>query len=423
NLATDQRNTSASSSDSQSAPENAFDGDPETTWTPKTGSGEEWLQYDFTTNTVITGYSMALASPTDPVAASWVFEASRDGVNWARLDSRTSKTASADKDAKRYAFHNRQFYRYYRLRLTAPREISFNCHELGMYGLDDKANWTLVLSTDTTKTSASSEEKGHECPNAFDNNYATKWAPKMGYEDEWLRYAFFAPRIVSGYELLFTGTNEKTSSSWIIEGSNEGTSWTLLDTRVKQRPAPGQALNRYAITNTRPYKFYRLKSQKPRDCWFICHEWRLYGTEDLTDWNANMAADETKTTASSTDTNNVPKNAFDKNLKTSWIPVMGCGKDWIQYELPEPAIITGYMLWFSGSEPAARTSWILQGNNGGSTWKTLDTRQDEVGDLEDGKKYSFSNDTEYQFYRLQLTRRECWFYLNQMQLFGPRVDK
>lgn len=81
NLATDQRNTSASSSDSQSAPENAFDGDPETTWTPKTGSGEEWLQYDFTTNTVITGYSMALASPTDPVAASWVFEVGKFGVD------------------------------------------------------------------------------------------------------------------------------------------------------------------------------------------------------------------------------------------------------------------------------------------------------------------------------------------------------
>lgn len=91
---------------------------------------------------------------------------------------------------------------------------------------------------------------------AFDQDESTYWRSEDGVTTPWLRYQFTSGIVALGYVLRFT-IGAGTPSAWTFEGSNDGLSWTVLDTKTGQSPtAPG--INRYTISNATSYSFYRI---------------------------------------------------------------------------------------------------------------------------------------------------------------------
>lgn len=76
---------------------------------------------------------------------------------------------------------------------------------------------------------------------------------------QWLQAQIDQPRAATVYS--FTprpGWTGRAPSSWVFMGSNDGTTWTNLDSRTNQ-PAWGESEIRvFKFTNTTPYLYYRL---------------------------------------------------------------------------------------------------------------------------------------------------------------------
>lgn len=93
--------------------------------------------------------------------------------------------------------------------------------------------------------------------NAFDGNSGTFWTTNA-VSTGWLRAEMSAAVALNEYAITgragFTG---RSPNSWTFEGSNDGSSWTTLDTRSSVTWSGGETKT-YTFSNTTAYLYYRL---------------------------------------------------------------------------------------------------------------------------------------------------------------------
>jgi len=120
-------------------------------------------------------------------------------------------------------------------------------------------NAVRLRSTGGTATNGTNTSGNEGVDKAFDGTNA-KWYNGTGATD-WLQYRFASGKRhpLSRY-ILTTGNDvpERDPKDWQVQGSNDGTNWTTLDTRAGQSfPARLQAYP-YDIPLTAAYEYYRL---------------------------------------------------------------------------------------------------------------------------------------------------------------------
>ncbi|NLD37000.1 MAG: discoidin domain-containing protein, partial [Desulfatiglans sp.] len=84
---------------------------------------------------------------------------------------------------------------------------------------------------------------------AFDSNTNTAWTSSVNYNnsvDQNIRYQVSSPKIVTKYKVA-----SGSISGWSLQGSNNGSSWTVLHTSSQL----GQEIT---ISNTTAYTYYRI---------------------------------------------------------------------------------------------------------------------------------------------------------------------
>ena len=96
---------------------------------------------------------------------------------------------------------------------------------------------------------------------AIDNDISTKY---LFYATSgWLQFYYPNGAVVSQY--LLTSANDaadRDPRDWTLEGSNDGASWIVLDTRKSQKFADRFSNLHFGIENTTSYTYYRLNIQK-----------------------------------------------------------------------------------------------------------------------------------------------------------------
>ena len=129
--------------------------------------------------------------------------------------------------------------------------------------------WSVVMSSNTTPAnyvaSASSEESSFEAYKAFNGTNATSndaWLTSTGNLSGYLIYRdVLNSAAVTSYHL--TSRNALSGGSeapkdWTLEGSTDGISWTVLDTRVGESGWAADETRRFFIPNTSTYNYYKL---------------------------------------------------------------------------------------------------------------------------------------------------------------------
>jgi hypothetical protein len=94
---------------------------------------------------------------------------------------------------------------------------------------------------------------------AFDNDPLTKWFVS-GVKTPWIAYAFTASasHIVTSYSVTSANdAQDRDPTGWQLQGSNNGTTWTTVDTRTSEVFANRFQTNFYSCTNTTAYRRYR----------------------------------------------------------------------------------------------------------------------------------------------------------------------
>lgn len=103
-------------------------------------------------------------------------------------------------------------------------------------------------------TATSTFAAGYEAPNAIDGSTGTVWASAT-LPATWTVELTEAETIAS-YRIYPSGNSGQQPAAWTFQGSNDGSTWTTLDTRTGQSPT-GSAWNSYTFSNSTAYKVYR----------------------------------------------------------------------------------------------------------------------------------------------------------------------
>ncbi|AJQ95009.1 fibronectin type 3 domain-containing protein [Gynuella sunshinyii YC6258] len=91
----------------------------------------------------------------------------------------------------------------------------------------------------------------------FDHNSATEWF--YSGVTGWLEYDFGHQEVVKYYSLISASDKvTRDPKDWQLQGSNNGSTWTTLDTQSNQSFTERFEIKTYTIASPAPYQYYRL---------------------------------------------------------------------------------------------------------------------------------------------------------------------
>jgi hypothetical protein len=135
--------------------------------------------------------------------------------------------------------------------LSTPVNITVNAAPITSFDITDNGGTITAQYPNTSKPT-------EDVPSLIDNNKSTKYY-RSGRNVLWVQYRSTAPAIVVKYTL--TSANDvpgRDPRDWNLQGSNNGTDWTTLDTRTGESFATRLLTKTYTFTNTTGYQYYRL---------------------------------------------------------------------------------------------------------------------------------------------------------------------
>jgi len=132
--------------------------------------------------------------------------------------------------------------------------------------LNEAASQPLASSTFISRATggtalANAEKATETAVMAFDGTTSTKWYTNVNASTGWIQYKFgngLAWRITEYKITSANDVSQRDPKDWQFQGSNDGNTWTTLDTRSNQTFASRFQTNTYDFTNTTPYCYYRL---------------------------------------------------------------------------------------------------------------------------------------------------------------------
>lgn len=127
--------TASSQYNSSNSPDKAFDNNTTTLGWANNNALPAWLKYDFSEGNSqnITQYTLYRNASqngawhsTQHSPRDWTFEGSNDSTNWTILDTQNNQTITAGATKRQYSISNTQYFRYYRINISAGNHPSQN---------------------------------------------------------------------------------------------------------------------------------------------------------------------------------------------------------------------------------------------------------------------------------------------------------
>jgi hypothetical protein len=116
------------------------------------------------------------------------------------------------------------------------------------------------MSSNTTPSgaaAASGVNAGFAAYLAFDRNTGTTWQSNVA-NTGWLSYQFPTGRIIKRYGFFTWTSNVSNPRTWTFEGSNNGSTWTTLDTQTNFVTGVSTFYSFDISANTTSYTYYRI---------------------------------------------------------------------------------------------------------------------------------------------------------------------
>ncbi len=131
----------------------------------------------------------------------------------------------------------------------------------GISGLSPEDSATPVhplVNVATGGTANDSANNPTNASSAFDQNSATQWF--YSGASGWLQYDLGHTEIVQRYTVISSPfeQNPRDPKDWQFQGSNDGSTWTTLDTQSDQLFAERFELKSYTVASPDSYRYYRL---------------------------------------------------------------------------------------------------------------------------------------------------------------------
>ena len=125
-------------------------------------------------------------------------------------------------------------------------------------GTDCVPQMTAATTNGVTVTDSGNLGTGYEGWRAFDNNSNTRWG--VAATSGMLTVMLATAKVIAGYSIRARNDSYLIDSpkSWTLEGSNNGTDWTILDTQTGVTSWSMNERKEFAISTPASYLYYRL---------------------------------------------------------------------------------------------------------------------------------------------------------------------
>ncbi|MFJ2443555.1 glycosyl hydrolase family 95 catalytic domain-containing protein [Streptomyces sp. NPDC087658] len=243
-----------------------YDGDASSKWCiERPGSKVQW-QVELPAPVVVASYRLTSADDVpqrDP--QEWTFSGSADGATWTALDSRTLEAPFESRlQTKEFTCADTAAYRFYRFDFVPRAGVShFQVSEVGLSGVDLGGGGSMYLSSPSGHSTASvagATSRTTDISNSVDRDPATVWrvgtaAPEVVWQADLPRAV-----VVTSYALTAAPDRPRDDPRrWVLEASQDGLAWTILDTQNPGKPFAGRGETRtFRIVNDTAYRVYRL---------------------------------------------------------------------------------------------------------------------------------------------------------------------
>jgi len=153
---------------------------------------------------------------------------------------------------------------------------------INAYNTTDLVSWLFTTNPikigllDVTEQPGTITAQGENQPNelkdyAIDNITTTKWldlaTANPATRASWIQYKLSGnPYVVTQYTLTSADDfSNRDPKNWDLLGSNDGSTWTTLDTRTNEVFSTRSQKNSYTFTNSVAYTYYRLQINSVND--------------------------------------------------------------------------------------------------------------------------------------------------------------
>ena len=253
------------SSSSSEGVDKTYDGDASTKWCIEgPGSKVQWL-VELPEPVAVASYSLTSANDVperDP--QEWTLSGSADGSTWTALDSRTPAAPFESRfQTKEFACAAPAAYRFYRFDFVPKAGVShFQVSEIGLSGVDFGAGGSVYLSSPSghSQGSGGAKSKATDISRSVDRDPATVW--RVGADAPAVVWQAELPRAVAITSYTLTAAPDRPRDDprrWVLEASQDGRTWTTLDTQNPGAPFAGRGETRtFRFTNSTAYRVHRL---------------------------------------------------------------------------------------------------------------------------------------------------------------------
>ena len=291
----------------------------------------------------------------------------------------------------------------------------------GLYGqsLTDVTNLDGTISAQYTDSPS-----GEDYNNLIDKNTETKYLTFHG--QGWIQFNAPEKYVVTKYTVTSANDSpERDPASWTLKASNDLANWVTIDSRSGQSFDNRFQKKEYTFTNNSAYTAYRLYMTCKSGSTLQLSEWELFGVsesgtpglEDITNYGGTASAQYN-------DTNYGPENLIDNLPATKYVTSHTVA--WIQYksEYPNSYIVSKYTITAADNIPSSDPrDWTFEGSNDNNNWTVLDTQSGQIFPSRGGVlKFTFSNSTQYKYYRLNISAVAGGTALQiaELKLFGVK---
>lgn len=148
---------------------------------------------------------------------------------------------------------------------SAQAQFNFSFWQEPKFSCTSTSGNIIPLMTSNTAPSGVASASGiysatFDAYRAFDQtSHPLGWYERSGFTTGWLQYQFSGGQIIIKYALMPAwGYANAAPKNWTILGSNDGVSWTTLDTRIGEVFATDSTVKKYSFSNSTSYTYYRI---------------------------------------------------------------------------------------------------------------------------------------------------------------------
>tara|TARA_R110000796_G_scaffold67449_6_gene154884 strand:- start:13774 stop:15666 length:1893 start_codon:yes stop_codon:yes gene_type:complete len=241
------------------------DGDNNTKFLTDGFPQDFYFQLDYALATVANKYTITSGNDApDRDMKTWELVGSNDGVNWDVLDTRTDQSWADRNQVKEFNFDNDTAYTTYRINVIANNGSSLiqisewrllRLELLNFDPIDVTGGATLIVSADNGAGPTGNEGSlklidGDVNSKLFLGGWTSGWYAQQELTET---------QIVTSYSITSGNDSpERDPKNWELSGSNDGTNWTVIDTRTDQTFPDRNQTKEFLADNADTYQFYRL---------------------------------------------------------------------------------------------------------------------------------------------------------------------